>query len=196
MAISTSSHRRDRNARRFAGTEGPATAPPRAKRDFFGIVANWTTKVSGGRWGFIFAVSVVLIWAALGPIYHFSEVWQLVINTGTTIVTFLMVFLIQNAQNRESKAVHLKLDELIFAVKNARNEMIDVERLTEDQLDRLAARYTLEAAKHRPDLERQLEVVGSQVGEVHEDVEKVEQRVDDVERKVDSLKSDCLDRSS
>ena len=109
--------------------------------DIFGRVASWSTRVTGSRWGFVSAVGVVIIWALFGPFFHYSENWQLVINTGTTIVTFLMVFLIQNAQNRESKAVHLKLDELIRAQKTARNDMIDIEHLTEENLDRLAERY-------------------------------------------------------
>jgi len=111
------------------------------KRDLFGKVAGWTTRFTGGRWGFLFAFGTVIAWAASGPFFGFSSDWQLVINTGTTIVTFLMVFLIQNAQNRESKALHLKLDELILSTRRARNELIDVELLTEEQLDRLAARY-------------------------------------------------------
>ncbi len=82
-----------------------------------------------------------VLWAFAGPFCDFSSNWQLVINTGTTIVTFLMVFLIQNAQNRESKAIHLKLDELILSVRKARNELMSVEKLTEDQLDRVSESY-------------------------------------------------------
>jgi low affinity Fe/Cu permease len=111
------------------------------KRDLFGTIAGWTTRFTGGRWGFMLAFGSVLVWAALGPVFHYSDNWQLVINTGTTIVTFLMVFLIQNAQNRESKALHLKLDELILAGRRARNELIDIELLTDEQLDRLSERY-------------------------------------------------------
>ena len=111
------------------------------KRDLFGKIAGWTTRFTGGRWGFLLAFGTVAVWAALGPVFHFSDNWQLVINTGTTIVTFLMVFLIQNAQNRESKALHLKLDELILSARRARNELIDIELLTDEQLDRLAERY-------------------------------------------------------
>jgi low affinity Fe/Cu permease len=124
---------------------------PVFRRDLFTRVAAWTTRATGGRWGFLFAFGSVLAWAVLGPFFRYSENWQLVINTGTTFVTFLMVFLIQNAQNRESKAVHLKLDELILAVRQARNEMIDVEHLTDEQLDRLAERYrrVTECYQHR-----------------------------------------------
>ena len=110
-------------------------------KDFFSHIATWTTRFTGGRWGFLLALGVIAIWAALGPFFHYSNNWQLVINTGTTIVTFLMVFLIQNAQNRESRAIHLKLDELIRAVKEAKNDMIDIENLTEDKLEDLTERY-------------------------------------------------------
>jgi low affinity Fe/Cu permease len=115
---------------------------PRFHRDLFTKMAGWTIRATGGRWGFLTALATVIVWAVSGPFFQYSANWQLVINTGTTIVTFLMVFLIQNAQNRESKAIHLKLDELIFAQKQARNEMIDIEHLTEDQLDRLSVQFS------------------------------------------------------
>ena len=87
------------------------------------------------------AIGIILIWAVTGPIFHFSDTWQLVINTGTTIVTFLMVFLIQNTQNRDARAIHLKLNELIHAVDKAKNKMIDVENLSDIELDELARTY-------------------------------------------------------
>jgi low affinity Fe/Cu permease len=111
------------------------------KRDLFGRVASATTRFTGGRWGFLLAFGTVSLWCVTGPLFHFSETWQLVINTWTSIVTFLMVFLIQNAQNRDSKSLHLKLDELILSTHQARNELIDIEKLTEEQLDRLSERY-------------------------------------------------------
>ena len=83
-----------------------------------------------------------MIWALTGPTFHFSDTWQLIINTGTTIVTFLMVFLIQNTQNRDAKAVHLKLDELIRAVKGARNKLVDLEELSDDELNNLEQQFT------------------------------------------------------
>jgi low affinity Fe/Cu permease len=122
------------------------------RSDVFTTVSGWTIRATGGRWGFGLALLAVVVWAITGPFFRYSENWQLVINTGTTIVTFLMVFLIQNAQNRESKAIHLKLDELIFSIREARNELIDVEHLTQEQLDRLAARYTRVAE----DIQREL----------------------------------------
>jgi low affinity Fe/Cu permease len=102
--------------------------------DLFRRVACASAEALGSSWAFMTAAVVVVVWAASGPFFGFSDTWQLVINTGTTIVTFLMVFLIQNAQNRDAKALHLKLDELIHAVKEARNELIDVEDLTDAEL--------------------------------------------------------------
>ncbi len=95
----------------------------------------------GSRWAFAVAVGIIMLWALSGPIYHYSDTWQLVINTGTTIVTFLMVFLIQNTQNRDARAINLKLNELIESIKSARNEMIDIEHLSDAELDLLAHRY-------------------------------------------------------
>ena len=93
--------------------------------------------LAGSPGAFLLAVAIVVLWAISGPFLGFSDVWQLTINTGTTIVTFLMVFLIQNAQNRDSKAVHLKLDELLRATESARNDMVDLEDLSDDDLQRL-----------------------------------------------------------
>ena len=125
--------------------DGPGKAG--GLRSIFGRIARRAANITGGPWAFLIAVLVVVAWAVTGPIFDFSDTWQLVINTGTTIVTFLMVFLIQNTQNRDAKAVHLKLDELIHAVKRAHNELIEAEDLTEDQLDELHGHYS-ELAKH------------------------------------------------
>jgi low affinity Fe/Cu permease len=125
---------------------------PKSRADLFTTVSGWTIRFTGGRWGFLLALASVVVWAVCGPLFGYSENWQLVINTGTTVVTFLMVFLIQNAQNRESKAIHLKLDELILSVRQARNELIDIEHLTEEQLDQLALRYKKVAERLHADL--------------------------------------------
>jgi low affinity Fe/Cu permease len=105
-------------------------------------VARWT----GGTQAFAVAVLIVIVWAATGPIFHFSDTWQLVINTGTTIVTFLMVFLIQRSQNKDSLAIHLKLNEIVAAMQGASNRLIDVESLNEEELAALR-RYYSELAK-------------------------------------------------
>ena len=90
---------------------------------------------------FLLAFTIVLVWAVSGPLFGFSDTWQLVINTGTTIVTFLMVFLIQNTQNRDTRAVHLKLDELILYTQGADNELVDLENLTDEQIDRMEKQF-------------------------------------------------------
>ena len=110
-------------------------------RDHFGQFANSCSVYLGSRWAFIAALLIILFWALTGPIYHYSDTWQLIINTGTTIVTFLMVFLIQNTQNRDARAINLKLNELIQAIGSARNQMIDIEHLSDAELDILARRY-------------------------------------------------------
>ncbi|HVZ17546.1 MAG TPA: low affinity iron permease family protein [Terriglobales bacterium] len=107
----------------------------------FGKCASRVAMATGSAWTFLFAVTLVVVWAALGPHYHYSDTWQLVINTGTTIVTFLMVFLIQNTQNRDARALHLKLDELIRSVHAAHNEMINIEKLSDEELAVLAKKY-------------------------------------------------------
>ena len=112
-----------------------------AAHDFFRKFAHRTSSGVGSPWAFTFAVIVILVWALTGPIFHFSDTWQLVINTGTTIVTFLMVFLIQNTQNRDATAIHLKLDELIRAVKGARNKLVDLEELSDEELEALRQEF-------------------------------------------------------
>lgn len=104
-------------------------------KETFRLISNKVSAVAGSAYAFLFAVMIVVVWALTGPIFGFSDTWQLVINTGTTIVTFLMVFLIQNTQNRDSKAMQLKLDELIRAHKPARDTFVDLEDLTDEDLD-------------------------------------------------------------
>ncbi|HET9531797.1 MAG TPA: low affinity iron permease family protein [Blastocatellia bacterium] len=110
-------------------------------RDIFTVLATKASQIMGTPWAFLLATIGIITWALTGPVFGFSDTWQLVINTGTTIITFLMVFLIQNTQNRDARAMHLKLDELISAVRNARNEMINIENLSDDELERIALRY-------------------------------------------------------
>jgi low affinity Fe/Cu permease len=110
-------------------------------RDAFGVFARKTSTVLGSAWAFVCAILIIVIWAMTGPTFHYSDTWQLIINTGTTIVTFLMVFLIQNTQNRDAKAVHLKLDELIRAVEPARNKLVDLEKLSDDELKKLESEF-------------------------------------------------------
>jgi low affinity Fe/Cu permease len=107
----------------------------------FGAFAHHVAEVVGTPGAFFVACLVILMWALTGPLFHFSDTWQLIINTATTIVTFLMVFSIQYVQNRDSKSLHLKLDELIKATHTASNELIDLDRLTDKELQTLEANY-------------------------------------------------------
>jgi low affinity Fe/Cu permease len=110
-------------------------------RDAFHVFARRSSMVLGSPWAFASAILIILVWAATGPTFHFSDTWQLIINTGTTIVTFLMVFLIQNTQNRDAKAMHLKLDEIIRALKGARNQLVDLEKLSDEEMDKLEKQF-------------------------------------------------------
>jgi low affinity Fe/Cu permease len=109
--------------------------------DAFRLFAKRSSSMLGSARAFAAAILIILIWGLTGPMFHYSDTWQLIINTGTTIVTFLMVFLIQNTQNRDAKAAHLKLDELIRALKGARNELIDLETLTDEDLASLEKQF-------------------------------------------------------
>jgi low affinity Fe/Cu permease len=110
-------------------------------REQFRKLAYITAEVVGSPWAFLMGVLVVVVWGVSGPYFHFSDTWQLVINTGTTIVTFLVVFLIQGAQNRDSRALHLKLDELLRAVDHARTSLVALESRTDDDLDQLQQEF-------------------------------------------------------
>ena len=131
------------------------------ERDFFCIVndsfrifARRSSIVLGSAWAFALATVIIAVWGLTGPTFHFSNTWQLIINTGTTIVTFLMVFLIQNTQNRDSKAVNLKLDEIIRAVKGARNQLINLEGLSDEDLKNLEKHFERVRRKAERDGER------------------------------------------
>ena len=110
--------------------------------DVFSVFARSTSSVLGSAWVFAAALLIIVIWAITGPAFHFSDTWQLIINTGTTIVTFLMVFLIQNTQNRDAKAVHLKLDEIIHSLSRARNHLVDLEKMSEEDLEKLQDEFS------------------------------------------------------
>jgi low affinity Fe/Cu permease len=115
--------------------------PAAKKRDWFLTISNRCSQMVGSRWAFSVALVVVAVWGLSCPYYRYSDTWQLVINTGTTIVTFLMVFLIQHTQNRDAKAINLKLNEIIFALGHAKNDLIDAENLSDKELEVLEAKY-------------------------------------------------------
>ena len=118
----------------------------------FAAFANSASRAAGRPYAFVLAVSIIAVWAITGPLFGFSDTWQLVINTGTTIITFLMVFLIQNTQNRDSEAVQIKLDEIIRALEGAHNALLDLEELDDERLDKMRLRYRNLAKKAREDI--------------------------------------------
>ena len=127
---------------------------PAKSKSWFTRFAKGTAYATGRPATFALALTVVVVWAVSGPLFHWSDTWQLVINTGTTIVTFLMVFLIQNTQNRDSEAVQVKLDELIRALEGADNALLDLEELEDEELDRMRADYEKLAQQDRTVLKR------------------------------------------
>jgi low affinity Fe/Cu permease len=127
---------------------------PTKSRSWFTRLAKVTSRATGKPAAFFLAMGVILIWLATGPVFGFSDTWQLVINTGTTIVTFLMVFLIQNTQNRDAEAVQVKLDELLRVTAGAHNALLDLEELEERELDRIRDGYARLAERAREDLRR------------------------------------------
>ncbi|ACB77453.1 low affinity iron permease family protein [Opitutus terrae] len=119
---------------------------------WFTSFAKITARATGRPSAFVLAFAVILAWAVTGPLFHYSDTWQLVINTGTTIVTFLMVFLIQNTQNRDTQAIQVKLDELIRAMEGAHNALLNLEDLTDEELEQIRADYAKLATQARKDL--------------------------------------------
>jgi low affinity Fe/Cu permease len=142
--------------------------------DLFRKFAHGAAHAVGTPWAFVIAALLIITWAISGPIFGFSDTWQLVINTGTTIVTFLMVFLIQNTQNRDAKAMHLKLDELIRSIKGARNRLVDLEDMSDKELDKLQRDFE-RLRKHEGMHPRAIQTV-EEAGEAVETESKERQR--------------------
>jgi len=146
----------------------------------FSRAAQWTSRQCGRPATFVAACAVIVVWAVTGPFFNYSDTWQLIINTGTTIITFLMVFLIQNTQNRDMSALHLKLDELIRANQTARNKLLTLEDMTEAELERVKSTFT-QIADKAPETELLREAV--------EDLESASEGIDDAAERVnESLK--------
>ncbi len=141
----------------------------------FRRAAQWTAQQCGRPATFVAACLVIVVWAAAGPVFHYSDTWQLIINTGTTIITFLMVFLIQNTQNRDMSALHLKLDELIRANQGARNKLLMLEDMTEAEMERVKSTFTRLADKAP---EKEL------LREAAKDLESAGEEIDDATEKV------------
>ena len=152
---------------------------PSKSTSFFTRFAKWTARATGRPAAFVSAAGIIILWAATGPLFGFSDTWQLVINTGTTIVTFLMVFLIQNTQNRDTEALQVKLDELIRVTEGAHLVLLDLEELDDRQLDRIREIYEKLARQARDDSRRGKEDTGTpdlnlNEGEVFEEGKRAE----------------------
>lgn len=128
-----------RNGRGLAANNGRSDSQAIAKG--FQVLATRISTWVGSKWAFSSALFLIVLWLVSGPYFHYSDTWQLVINTATTIITFLIVFLIQNTQNRDARAIHLKLDEIIRSIHYADNGMIDIEKLSDDELEELSAQF-------------------------------------------------------
>jgi low affinity Fe/Cu permease len=126
----------------------------RKKGSWFIRSAKWASRTAGRPITFMVALGIILIWLVTGPIFDYSDTWQLFINTGTTIITFLMVFLIQNTQNRDQEALQIKLDELLRSMENAHTVLLDLEELDDEELDEIRKNYLKLAKKARADLRR------------------------------------------
>jgi len=124
------------------------------KHTWFSHFAKWASRVTGRPFSFAMAVGVIVAWLVTGPLFHFSDTWQLIINTATTIITFFMVFLIQNTQNRDTEAMQIKLDELIRSTNGAHNALLDLEELEEESLDQFRGQYEALARKARRELHK------------------------------------------
>ena len=159
---------------------------PTRSKTWFTRFAKWTAKAAGRPIAFTAAVAVIALWALTGPIFGFSDTWQLIINTGTTIITFLMVFLIQSTQNRDSEAIQVKLDELIRLSKGGHNALLDLEELEEAELDSIRAEYCKIAEDARAKLRHGQRDTG--VPEVRHEIESVKRDVQQEKRELAELK--------
>src|SRR5438477_10720434 len=157
-------------------------------RELFRKFAQTTSQAVGSSWSFILAVLIIIVWAITGPMFHYSDTWQLVINTGTTIITFLMVFLIQNTQNRDAEAIQVKLDELIRLSKGGHNALLDLEELEDEELDRIRNSYTKLAEQARARLRRGLgDTDVPEVAELKREVDHVKHEVEEEKQAVEQL---------
>jgi low affinity Fe/Cu permease len=162
---------------------------PTRSKTWFTRFAKWTAKMAGRPATFVAAVGIIVLWGISGPLFGFSDTWQLVINTGTTIITFLMVFLIQSTQNRDSEAIQVKLDELIRLSKGGHNALLDLEELEDNELDAIRAEYCRIAEDAREQLRRgKSDTDVPEVAQVREEVHELRHAIDDERRELTKLK--------
>src|SRR5437764_1122901 len=158
-------------------------------REVFRKLANACAEVMGSPWAFFLALVLTFVWLVTGPLFHWSDTWQLVINTVTNVLTFLMVFLLQNMQNRDAKAIHLKLDELIRGVEGARTGMVDLEEMTDEELKELQEEFKRIHERRKDEVGQAAEkadLVGDEVAHVGGRMEQVEREVRQVDDKVEA----------
>ena len=151
-----------------------ATRGGKSFNEIFRKIASASAAAVGSKWAFLLSILIVITWAATGPMFKFSDTWQLVINTGTTIVTFLMVFLIQNTQNRDAKAIHLKLDELIRGVHGARTHLVNLEEFSDDELEALQKQFARLQSRAERKVNHRLEEVHDTARDAHRKAESAE----------------------
>ena len=147
--------------------------------EFFRKFAQGSSAAVGSPWAFFLAALVIVAWAVTGPMFHYSDTWQLVINTGTTIVTFLMVFLIQNTQNRDAKAIHLKLDELIRGVTGARTHLVNLEEFSDEELEKLQKQFVHVQSRAERKVNDRIEDVRETAHHAHRKAEHAEDTSED-----------------
>ena len=158
------------------------------KTPFFERMSNKITHFTGSSHAFMVAVVIILVWAVTGPLFNYSSTWQLIINTGTTIITFLMVFIIQKSQNKESKAIQLKLNELVASAKGASNRLVNIEDLDEMELDQLHALYNKLTEMHQDwNQKRSSESIELAIEKIDDKVDDIDDKVEDMGEKVDKI---------
>ncbi|MFZ4541425.1 MAG: low affinity iron permease family protein [Rickettsiales bacterium] len=143
-----------KHAPRKTSAKKTAENKPITLKQHFSKFCEHCAHATGSPYAFVIAVALIVVWAISGPIFQYSEVWQLVINTTTTIITFLLVFLIQNAQNRDARALQIKIDEILYATEGAQNALLDIEELSEEELKEMCKRYEKLAKEARAELSK------------------------------------------
>lgn len=176
-------------------TEKDPTNTERAS--LFEKFASWVICATGSSAAFIIAMAFIVVWGFTGPVFHYSDTWQLIVNTSTTIITFLMVFLIQKSQNKDSKSIQLKLNELIAATKMANNKLIGAEDLTERELDTMHQYYSMlaEQTRRRRAARKEDDPMEKELGKLKDAIERKEDAADDIEKSQEKIETHLNDEA-